>query len=234
MNLGRGVARHASLLRQVANSRAPTRLIPRTTHPTSAPTSTTTNRTNLCLSTLAGGFTYPAPRKLDDIAKKALLAKQPSGRVREIWLEHHGSNKSAVADVLTRTQYETLMARAKRCPLFVLPVGREQGYFTLLLQFQGAQALCTFLEDYKRNAANAMPYLTVTFFDDFVDTKGIALVRADVTNQMSQTEGKVAWELVKRFYLGEGANSFDAVVAFNERPGTFQFNTVLKAAGIAA
>lgn len=138
-----------------------------------------------------GGFTYPAPRKLSDIAKLQLLEKHSSTRVSEIWNEYHHTQPSALADVLLQPAYDLLFTRAKRCPLFVIPVPRDNGFFTLLVQFQQRQVLLTFLDDYKRNAANAMPYMTVTFFDDFLRTKGVALVRSDVTHMMTKPEAKV-------------------------------------------
>lgn len=49
----------------------------------------------------------------------------------------------------------------------------------------------TYLEDYKKNVAQAQPYLTITFFEDLLETKRLALVRAEVTNNLTQPEAKV-------------------------------------------
>lgn len=68
---------------------------------------------------------------------------------------------------------------------------RESGYFTLIVQFQGKQCFMTYLEDYKKNTQGAQPYLTLTFFDEMVETKGVALMRAEVTNMLTRAEGKV-------------------------------------------
>lgn len=180
------------------------------------------------------GFSYPGPRKLSEITKLQLLDKHTASGVTHIWREFHTKHKSAVADVLDADAYRLFTMRTKRCPLFVLPVPRDGGYFTLLVQFQGRQVFLTFLEDYKRNTAAAMPYLTVTFFEEFVVTKGIALVRAEVTNMVTTAEAKVLLELIKRFYLGEGREGYDAVVAFNTQPEKFDFKTVLRVSGIAS
>lgn len=138
-----------------------------------------------------GGFTYPAPRRLGDITKLPLLQKHTADRVEEIWRSYHDTHKTAFADVLSEQGYELLRARSKRCPLFVIPVRRDaQSFFTLLLQFQERQILFTFLEDYKRNAAGAMPYFTMTMFDEFVTSKQIALMRADITNMMKKEEAQ--------------------------------------------
>lgn len=138
-----------------------------------------------------GGFSYPAPRKLSDIVKLQLLTLHGTERVAEIWNEYHASHKTAFADVLTDSAYNLFRNRIKRCPLFVIPVPKKDGFFTLLVQFQERHCLLTFLEDYKQNAQQASPYLTVTFFEEMLQSKHIALVRADVTNMITKSEAKV-------------------------------------------
>lgn len=49
----------------------------------------------------------------------------------------------------------------------------------------------TYLEDYKANAGGAQPYLTITLFDEMVETKGLVLVRGEVTNNLTIMEAKV-------------------------------------------
>jgi ATP11 protein len=137
-----------------------------------------------------GGFSYPGPRKLSDIVKLPLLNAHGASRVSEIWREYHKHHASAVADVLTAEEYGVLMQRAQRCPLFVLPVPRKGGYFTMITQFQGKHCLMTYLEDYKVNRENAVPYATFTLFDELVEKKGLALVRGEITNNMSRDEGR--------------------------------------------
>lgn len=54
------------------------------------------------------------------------------------------------------------------------------------------------------------------------------------TDPPFMTKRRSVWELLKRFYLGEGRDGFDAVKTFNERPQRFDFNVVLRAAGISS
>ena len=42
------------------------------------------------------------------------------------------------------------------------------------------------LQDYKKDPSNAEPYLSVTFFDDFLDKKGIVLVRGDFSGHLTK------------------------------------------------
>lgn len=138
-----------------------------------------------------GGFSYPAPRKLSDVAKLQLLERHGTERVTEIWNDYHATHKTAFADVLTDTAYNLFRNRTSRCPLFVIPVPRQAGFFTLLVQFQGRHCLLTFLDDYKQNAQHASPYLTITLFEELLQSKHIALVRADVTNMITMSEAKM-------------------------------------------
>jgi ATP synthase mitochondrial F1 complex assembly factor 1 len=119
-----------------------------------------------------------------------LLNVHGAPKVREIWTEYHRHHASSIADVLTAEEYGILMQRSKRCPLFVLPVPRKGGYFTVITQFQGRHCLLTYLEDYKVNRENAVPYATLTLFDELVEKKGLALIRGEITNNMTREEGR--------------------------------------------
>lgn len=72
-----------------------------------------------------GGFSYPGPRKLDEVVKVALLSKHGAPRVAEIWKEYHSDiSKRAVGDVLSADEYGLLRQRTQRYSHFVLPVPR--------------------------------------------------------------------------------------------------------------
>ena len=63
--------------------------------------------------------------------------------------------------------------------MFILPVKRDEGHFIVVGQFKGRTTLITHLEDYKRSAEAAEPYIAVSVHDEFVQSKDIALVRGD-------------------------------------------------------
>lgn len=100
---------------------------------------------------------------------------------------HHASS---ISDAFTAEEFGLLMQRSGRCPNFVIPIARKAGFFTLIAQFQGRNCLVTYLEDYKRDPANAEPYLTFTLFDELVKKKAIALLRGEVTNNLTRDEAK--------------------------------------------
>ncbi|PXF48568.1 hypothetical protein BWQ96_01737 [Gracilariopsis chorda] len=90
----------------------------------------------------------------------------------------------------------------------------------------------TYLEDYKKNPNNAQPYMTITLFDDMLETKQLALLRGEVVNVLTTEEARRLVNLLKRYYLGRGRD-YDMVVAFNEQSEKFDFNSVLRTANIA-
>lgn len=49
----------------------------------------------------------------------------------------------------------------------------------------------TYLEDYKTNAATAQPYLTLSLFDELVESKSLVLLRGEVTNHLTTQEAKL-------------------------------------------
>jgi len=86
--------------------------------------------------------------------------------------------------------------------LFPVPKGSNtngadsDSYFMLVLQNQQKSFILTYLEDYKRNPLNANPYLVLTFFDELITSKNLALLRGDVISHMSRLEGATIMEQV--------------------------------------
>ena len=65
-----------------------------------------------------------------------------------------------------------LMQNAQASPFFVLPVPKEEGgHFMLVCQNQQKSFIFTWLEDFKKSAQNANPYLVLTLFDELIRVK---------------------------------------------------------------
>lgn len=60
------------------------------------------------------GFSFPAPRKLEQIIKYALLERESPSRIREIWSKFHENRTDCAATVLTRAEYQGIMSRAAK------------------------------------------------------------------------------------------------------------------------
>lgn len=59
------------------------------------------------------GFSFPAPRVLNEIAKVELLRAEEPEAIKRIWGEHHAASDSALATTLSREEYEQLMPRTR-------------------------------------------------------------------------------------------------------------------------
>mmetsp|Transcript_6615 Transcript_6615/g.13392 ORF Transcript_6615/g.13392 Transcript_6615/m.13392 type:complete len:240 (-) Transcript_6615:927-1646(-) len=194
------------------------------------------------MATLAPGFTLPVPKKLRDVVKLPLLEKQPTAKVRTIWMEHYRDHPTVVADVLSGAAHDQFTKRAARFPMFVFPVLRPKGFITLLSQYQEKHFLMTSLEEYRQSAVLASPCFILSNYDDLVETKSISLLRGEAfIGKVSKDEGQrcvIRWdllqramvshslmadmgfrlmELVQKFYLGQGSE-LALLQAFNEQP----------------
>lgn len=174
-------------------------------------------------------FSFPGPRKLADITKLPLLERESAARVKEIWTEHHAGSPDAVGVALDAAAHAELRARAAPCPMLVLPVHREGGFFTLVAQFQERHFLLAPLETYRADPASASPCLSVALYDELCASKGVGLVRADVVGaQLTRAEGATTLSLLLDAYLEPAL--YDAHVRpFNLEPARFDFDAWLAA-----
>lgn len=134
----------------------------------------------------SGGFSYPAPRSLQQIVKIELLENETEDRIRKIWEDYHGEKDDSLATTLSGEEYASLVQRATASPFFLFPVYRKEGFFNMICQFQETCFLLTYLEAFKENPGLAPPCLTVSLYDDLVEKKDIGLLRADVINMLDK------------------------------------------------
>lgn len=87
--------------------------------------------------------------------------------------------------------------------------------------------LLAFLEDYQMDPARAQPLLTISVFDDLVDSKDLALVRCDIINRgIEEDEGyKLCKYLINDYSENE---EFESVHTFNKKPESFNLDVFIK------
>jgi ATP synthase mitochondrial F1 complex assembly factor 1 len=98
-----------------------------------------------------------------------------------------------------------------------------------MIAVQMPHIIFTGLEDYKARGTQASPYLTVTYYTEFAETKDTVLVRGDVvfTSKLSDEEAKWLLETAQSFYLND--SRFKLVERFNKQTREFEFKDVLQA-----
>lgn len=60
------------------------------------------------------GFSFPAPRRLDQIVKYALIEREPPETIKEIWNKFHEERTDSVATTLEEEEFNLLKERAQR------------------------------------------------------------------------------------------------------------------------
>lgn len=73
-------------------------------------------------------------KKLSDIMKIELVQDKTPEEIKQIWFEYH-KTKDVLAATLTVEQFDKLMGRAKKHPIFLLPLPRSEGFEFIMLQF---------------------------------------------------------------------------------------------------
>lgn len=73
-------------------------------------------------------------KKLSDIMKIELIQDKTAEDVSKIWIEYH-KTKDVLAATLTVEQFNNLMSRAEKYPIFLLPLPRSEGFEFIMLQF---------------------------------------------------------------------------------------------------
>ena len=89
--------------------------------------------------------------------------------------------------------------------------------------------LFTGLEDYKARGTQSAPYFTVSYYNEFAESKDLVLIRGDVvfTSKISDTEAKWLLETTQSFYLNDVR--YKLVERFNKETHDFEFKDVLQA-----
>ncbi|TYZ63595.1 hypothetical protein PybrP1_010889 [[Pythium] brassicae (nom. inval.)] len=164
----------------------------------------------------SGGFSFPAPRSLQQIVRLELLENEPRARVQQIWEEYHHEKGDALATTLSGAEFAVLAERARASPFFVFPVYRKDGFFNMICQFQDTCFLLTYLEAFKENPALAPPCLTVSLFGDLAESKDVGLLRADIVNMLDKKESQVLLDQLLASYSDE--KLFQWVHKFNHEP----------------
>ena len=171
-------------------------------------------------------FSFAGPRKLDDIMKLDMIKEKKfkSQDIQDLWLGFHETKEHMDGTVIDGKTAKSVLSRAALCPFFVQPIFRDDGYFTLVSQFQSpSHFLLAYLEDYKLDPARAQPLITFSVFDDLTDEFDIGLVRVDVINKgIEDDEGlRCVNSLLDAYGKDE---LFMNVHAFNKKPESFDFD----------
>ena len=118
--------------------------------------------------------------------------------------------------------------------MFIYPVKRDAGHFTLIGQVQEnvmvteVDQLFAHLHDFRNKGMLTTPLMILVFFEELLKTKSMCLARADIVdNSLKKEEASRLFSQVLMFYgTAELYNRF--VIPFNRDPEGFNYNDFTK------
>ena len=164
------------------------------------------------------------PKNLGDVIKLEMVEQEQPAQVAAIWEKYHEERPAVAGAAVQIDEYNLISQRARESPMFVHPVFRGDGYFMLVSQFDPRTSMFALanLEDYRRNAALAPPWMSVLMFGDLLTTKALGLLRAEAEpERLTKAEIERLLAQVRRFH---GTNAYDQVYIFNHAERRFDIN----------
>lgn len=184
-------------------------------------------------SRFATGFSPLEAKPLNSIMDVERAQDKSPEDLASIWDDYH-LGRGHIGVSMRAKLYRLLEQRAADCQYFVIPLWRGSGYTTMFSQVKMPYMVFTGLEDYKARGTQASPYLTVTHYTEFAESKDLVLVRGDVvfTSKLNDDEAKWLLETTQSFYLNDAR--YRLVERFNKQTRDFEFKDVLRALDMPA
>ncbi|ORX93776.1 ATP11-domain-containing protein [Basidiobolus meristosporus CBS 931.73] len=169
-------------------------------------------------------------KTLDSILKLDKILLEEPETIGKIWTEYH-ANKDSLSAVIPAETYDKLFERAKKYPLFVLPVPRDEGAEMYLLQFSYHQCFFTSLLEYKTHGENARPYLTLTHYTDLKDSKKIVLMHGEISDKpriLSPQDAQFLVYGLQQFYVTGNERKKQLLEKFHHDPQSFSVEELME------
>ncbi|XP_004303076.1 PREDICTED: uncharacterized protein LOC101296683 isoform X1 [Fragaria vesca subsp. vesca] len=178
-------------------------------------------------SSFASGFSPLKPKPLDSIIDIQRVKDRSPEDIASAWDDYH-LGRGHIGASMKASLYHLFEHRAADCRYFVIPLWRGSGYVTMFAQVQMPHMIFTGLEDYKARGTQATPYFTMTYYNEFAQSKDMVLIRGDVVlpSKLSDSEAKWLLETTQTFYLNDVR--YKLVERFNKQTHDFEFKDVLQ------
>lgn len=165
---------------------------------------------------------YTKPKVLNDIMKVELIEDKSVEDIKTIWHEYH-KTKDVICATIPSDVYNVIKNRAVKYPIFLLPLPRKQGFEFILVQFSENEVHFTPLISYQAHNENAPECLTIAYYVDLKDDKGIVLMRgefnSDVLNIM---EAQCLANELQLYYGEEDEKRTNLLEIFTNHPDSFK------------
>ncbi|GKY99444.1 hypothetical protein MPSEU_000898900 [Mayamaea pseudoterrestris] len=178
--------------------------------------------THLVSKRSLSGFSFVGPKSLDDVLKLEKVADKSTTDLADLWYAFHDDKHGVLGLVSHGQDGKMVIERARKCPFFIQPVFRDDGFFMLVSQYMDPSHFCmAYLEDYKMDPHSATPLLTFSVFNDFADIKNISFVRGDILNRgIADNEGQQIVLSMLKSYIQD----HETIKKFNQTPQQFDID----------
>lgn len=166
-------------------------------------------------------------KKLEDLMKIDLLEGKTAEEIKTIWIEYH-RQKDAIAAVIPSEVFDLMMERAKKHPIFILPIPRSQGFEFIMFQFAANTIHFTPLLCYQVHKENAPECLNIVHYTEFKD-KGVVLMRGEYdTKVLTVQEAQCLANQFKMYYTDNNPKKLELLDTFTNAPEKFKHMDVIR------
>lgn len=161
--------------------------------------------------------------------KLELIQDKEPDEIKSIWEQYHIQKEHVIAATLPSKDFDRLMARAEKHPIFLFALPRSQGYEFIMCQFEGNAVHFTPLLYYQVHKENAPECLTIIHYTDLKETKGIVLMKGEYDkNVIDAKEAQCLANQLQLYYTQDDPNKIRLLEVFTSKPDEFKHMDLIK------
>lgn len=171
---------------------------------------------------------FPGQKNLNQFMKVELLESKSAQDIETIWNQYH-KERSGLYAVIPDKFFTEMQSRFKKYPTFVFPLPRAQGYEFIMCQYLDHTCYFTSLLNYQTFKENAPVCLTINFFLELRNAKGIVLMRGELDeNALKIHEAQCLANQFQLYYGGNDVKKEKYLWTFNRQPESFRHMDLLQ------
>jgi len=173
-------------------------------------------------------------KSLDSIIKLELLQDKSSEEIGQIWNQYYATKENVLFATLPVGKYHRLREKGNECPMFVYALPRESGYEFMLGQCTNDDWYFTPLLAYQTHGEYAPYSLSVQYYTELADARGIVLMKGEISQEDLKPELATLLVHQTQFMYGSEEN-FKLVKSMHTNPNEFKHMDIVelcKKAGI--
>lgn len=164
----------------------------------------------------------PKQVQLNNIMKVDMIQDKSKEEIMDIWKDYH-KQKDCISGVLTPEQFDKMFELGKQYPTFLLPLPREHGYEFIVMQFYGTEIHMTPLLWYQAHKENAPECLSMVYYTELKESKGIVLMRGEFdTKCIGVQEAQCLANELQLYYSTDNPERLRLLDAFTRKPDEFK------------